>query len=152
VEKTERQSPRDLKALAKWDSLPRYSRPVEPLRAEIWNTLYWDKLENRFLDGHQLSPEDRLCDCVNGATTMALDDRRGKLFVLQPGRGIEVLAAKKLKPILRVLHEAPDVPVRIVAEHVRHAVTEAAAELLEAEQGESYPPKSSVGRPLQIAV
>jgi len=136
VEKLERQFSADPENLAKEKPLPRYTRPTDPLRAEIWDAMYFDKIEKVFLDGHRLSFRERVLDCIEVATTLAVTGRCAKLKVLRAD-DIEILAANKLKSRLEHLRQAADLLadnpsfVRIVAEHVRKAVTDAAAELLE---------------------
>ena len=162
VEKSERRSTDQVKKLAKDKSLPCNSRPTEPLRAEIWDALYWNQIEKPFLDGHRLSFEERVLDTVHAAVTLAVTNRVGKLMVLRAG-DIEMLAVEKLKPQLKALKAIPDLPtnsrsfVRTIAEHVRTAVTNAAAELLEGQGGfdgapGARPPKSSPEGALQVAV
>lgn len=156
VEKAERQFPEKLEALAKEKSLPRLRKPTEPLRAELWDAIYFDKLENVFFDGHRLSFEEQLCGVVHKAVQLVAEGRKAKLRILCD-KDIEMCAIEKLKPHLKALKAVPNLSMnsesfaRAIAEHVRTAVTEAAAELYESVK-DADPPKSSPERALQVAV
>lgn len=138
VEIGERQSLPNLKKLARDKSLPRYGRPTEPLRAELWDPMYFDQLENAFFDSRKLTVEGQVLNCVETAVTLVVLARSAKLFGVVQGCDIEALANKKLHLTVEALKSVPCLPersqafARAVAEHVRNAVTNAAAELLEA--------------------
>ena len=136
VENLERQFSANLQSMTKEKRLPRHTRPADPLRAEIWDAMYFDAIEKVFLDGHKLSFEERVLDCIKVATTLAVTGRSAKLKVLRAD-DIEILAGKRLNPRFESLRRHAALYAqsrsfaRIVAEHVRKAVTDAAVELLE---------------------
>jgi hypothetical protein len=136
VEKTERQITLQLNELTKNTSIPDNSRPLDPLKAELYDGIYRKKIDDVFFDSQRQPFPEQLKACVEEATTSLMLNRTGKMMHVDEIELIE-LALRKLHLGAVALESIRDFSQRRrqVTTSVTRCVIEAAVELLEAKRG-----------------